>query len=249
MMGLSHATSGLLAGCGLIALTNAPLPVEALTVALCGGGAMLPDIDHPSSKVARSLGAVTRVIAVGVAGLSVAVYHGTRTGRDPEDRRSGHRLLTHTIPGCVIFGALAAVAVALGPVPAAVTCGLLVALMADGIKVAGAGLAVTGGTVAYWATGAHSGWWWLAGVAVTLGALTHVAGDACTNSGVPLWWPLLVDGRRWHLVKTPATFSTGSAVETHVVTPLLGFGLLVAASAVTGVLPAVIHAVTAGRGG
>lgn len=249
MLGRSHALSGLLAGCGLIALTPAPWPVELLTVALCGGGALVNDIDQPGSKVARSLGPITYWLARGMALVSLAVYHGTRGDRDPVDRQSGHRLVTHTVPAAAMFGAMAAVAVAFGPWPAAVTCALLVALMAGGIRVAGGTLALAGGGVAYWTVTTHPGWSLLFGAAVSVGALAHTLGDSTTNSGVPLWWPVMRDGRRWAPVKTTVTFRTGSHLEVNVVTPLLAFCALVAASLVTGVLPMVVTAVVAAAGG
>lgn len=248
MMGRSHALSGLLTGCGLVAVVPAPWPVEALAVAVCGGAALLPDLDHQSSTVARSLGPVTGWLARGVAAVSIAVYHATRCDGDRKDRASGHRTLTHTVPACVVFGVVTVVTTA-SAWPAAVTCGLLVALLAGGVRVAGTALAVTGAVTAYWTVGAHPGWSTLYGAAVAVGALSHIAGDACTNSGVPLWWPLVIDGQRWHRVTTPATFSTGDHLETNVVTPLLALGVAVAGAAVTGVLSAVATAISAGVAG
>jgi inner membrane protein len=64
-------------------------------------------------------------------------------------------------------------------------------------------------------------WWIPAGI--VLGCLTHIAGDACTVSGVPLLWP---SERRYG----PRLFTTGTFGETHVLTPLM----LAAAAGLTG---------------
>src|SRR3712207_7033150 len=43
---------------------------------------------------------------------------------------------------------------------------------------------------------------WL-GTAVTLGMLVHSAGDAVTDSGAPLLWPIPIRERRWYPVGSP----------------------------------------------
>lgn len=245
-MGRSHTLSGLLAGCGLVALTSAPWPVETLAVAACGGGALLPDLDHPSSKVARSLGPVTRWLARRVADLAVATYHATRLEGDPPDRESGHRLLTHTLPACAAVGVVVALLVFAGPPAAAVTCGLLTALMAAGIQTAGVGLALAGGAGGWWVAQHHPGWWWLVAAAVAVGAAVHVAGDACTNSGVPALWPVVVDGRRWYRVTTPVTLDTGGDGERELVTPALTVACVAAAVGVSGLAGVLVTAVGGG---
>lgn len=59
---------------------------------------------------------------------------------------------------------------------------------------------------------------WVA-AAVVLGCAVHIAGDACTVSGVPLLWPL---ERRFG----PRLFETGSFVETGVLVPLFCAGTI-----------------------
>jgi len=61
------------------------------------------------------------------------------------------------------------------------------------------------------------------------GVLAHQAGDACTNSGIPMLWPIQVRGKRWAhygLLPEPLRFETGGVVETGVT--LLLYGLCVA---------------------
>ena len=55
-------------------------------------------------------------------------------------------------------------------------------------------------------------------VALFLGQLTHSLGDACTNSGVPLLWPLTVGGKRWGHRGIPKAlrFETGGSAEGYI---------------------------------
>jgi membrane-bound metal-dependent hydrolase YbcI (DUF457 family) len=56
----------------------------------------------------------------------------------------------------------------------------------------GAAASLTGGRQAGWL-----------GTAVTLGMLVHALGDAVTESGAPLLWPLPIRRRRWYPVGGP----------------------------------------------
>lgn len=228
-MGRSHALCGVVLGIGIAGvLGHAPLPVRLLVIPVAGGAALLPDIDHPSSRVARSLGFVTRWIARGVAAVSLMTYHATRTDLDVATRRSGHRTLTHTVPGCGVFGVICLAVTLAHPVAGTVFLGLLIGLLAQGFKSIGWGFALAGSGVSAWVFYQDPAWWWLWPVVVSFGSMVHVLGDWCTNSGVPLMWPLERDGRRWGLSHAPVTFSTGKDIETNVVTQLLWFGVALA---------------------
>lgn len=58
-------------------------------------------------------------------------------------------------------------------------------------------------------------WAWLVGLAMFVGNLAHIAGDAMTLHGVPLLWPVLRDGKRWSCVGPPMglRFRTGGYRE------------------------------------
>jgi membrane-bound metal-dependent hydrolase YbcI (DUF457 family) len=80
---------------------------------------------------------------------------------------------------------------------------------------------------------------WL-GTAVTLGMVVHAVGDAITESGAPLLWPLRIQQRRWYPVGTPRPlrFRTGGTVEARLVAPALTVAVfLLAAFMVPGVAP------------
>ena len=67
-MGRSHALSGAagwFAGCAGASALGFPPAVHVMVVgaAIAAGFALLPDIDHPDSTIAVSLGPVTQVVA------------------------------------------------------------------------------------------------------------------------------------------------------------------------------------------
>lgn len=242
-MGRQHALTGLLAGVGIAALIPAaPLPIRALAVIVTGGASLLPDLDHPSATAARSLGLLTKTIAKLIDRMSLVIYHATREPGDPAGRASGHRLFTHTVAGCLLAGVLAGVLTVASPVAGAVACGLLAGLLGLGLRVAGFGLASATGGVAWFALTHHSGWWWLVPLCVAAGCVIHICGDAVTNTGVPLLWPLVRGGQRWGRIRTPVTFEAGGAEETRLVAPALVLGLGASVAQVTGVLPVVVQA-------
>lgn len=247
MMGRQHAVSGVLGGVVLAGiLSPAPVPVRLLAVAVTGGAALLPDLDTPQSTAARSLGSVTRLLAKGVDAASLAIYHATREGGDPPDRKSGHRLVSHTVPGCLLASFLVASLCLLHPVTGAAGVCLLVGLLGLGVKVLGGGTALVAGGAAWWVLEYENAWWWVLPLATFVGCLVHVLGDTVTNSGTPLLWPLLRDGRRWRLVTTPVTFAAGDHVERAVVAPLLVVGVALASLWPLGLIPLLFTALTSG---
>ncbi|MDI5938020.1 metal-dependent hydrolase [Micromonospora sp. DH15] len=214
VMGRSHALSGAvvwLGGCAVAAGLEARPAVGTVVVgaAVTAGGALLPDVDHPGSVVARSLGPVTRLVAQG---------------------RGGHRAVTHTLLFAVAAGLLVSLACWVGgDVAAAVVAGLAAALAARGVLrrrtrgaygAAAAGLFV--GVMAAALPGPVAGWWWV-GLPLGLGCLVHSLGDALTFSRVPLLWPIRIRGCRWAPLGmwAPLRFRTGSAAELLLVVPAL----------------------------
>lgn len=244
MLGRSHAMTGLIFGVGeAAALDHAPLIVRLLVIPVAGGSALLPDIDKPGSRVARSLGPVTGWIARGVAGLAVVVYDATRTELDPVHCDGGHRQLTHTMPSCVGFGAITYVAERVHPALGVAVLTLLCGLLARGFRSIGVGFTVVGAVVSWWVITHAQSWWWVWPVSVTAGSFMHILGDSVTRSGTPMWWPLLRHGKRWGRVHTRATFRTGDHFETEVLTPVLAGALALSAGFTVGLPQAVYHAV------
>lgn len=181
VMGRTHVLSGAVAMLGVAPLAGAIMPgiaphgpaALAASVVVAGGAALLPDLDHPSSTVARSLRPLTTGLAHVVAGVS-----------------GGHRHATHSILGVLVSGALFGVAGSVGGwwawIPVTLLAGLAVTAIGLSHPVpgwVGAGVLVAAGT---W-TGVDFGAW--LGLAVLVGAAAHVAGDCATVQGCPLLWP------------------------------------------------------------
>jgi membrane-bound metal-dependent hydrolase YbcI (DUF457 family) len=208
MLGRSHALVGaavwLAAAPPVAAALDHPLtPVETLTGALlCGGAALLPDIDHPSSTVARTLGPITQIAARGVAAVS-----------------GGHRHATHSLLGCALFAALAFVAVQWQAGVFAVTllCAawFLRLLGPDSLDnaVGGFGEVIVATMAAWWVAVNLPGSTWMV-CAVGFGAVLHLVGDLVTKGGLPVLWP-------WEHRHSLGWFRAGSLVERLAVCPAL----------------------------
>jgi membrane-bound metal-dependent hydrolase YbcI (DUF457 family) len=261
--GPTHAASGLLTWAGVsLALTSAGIGTATMHGAmspqtwtvgavLATGAALLPDLDHPESTIARTFGPLTHLISRGTHEVSHLVYRGTRTRRDA-NRHGGHRGVTHTL----VFAALAGLAT-LALVRAShqwalavllfTFCGLaLRGLLHEwtprghvvGVTLVSAALT---GLCWHWLSGAP-GQAELAGIAVITGCLAHCLGDAITEQGCPILWPVPLGGKTWFPIAPPKVMrmQTGGKVELSVVGPLftvLAVWLSAAALQVLGALP------------
>jgi membrane-bound metal-dependent hydrolase YbcI (DUF457 family) len=253
MLGKSHALSGgvgWLVGCaGLTALGAAPEPATVLFgAAVSTGFALLPDVDHPQSTVAHSLGWLTRGIATGVSRSAGALRTASCLHCSTRPDRGGHRAITHTAVGAAVAGLVAAnLCLWVGRTAALWVIGFAVwlavhaalssrtrarigdmilpgrfrrlgkgahrfAAMAGAVIVAGLAAAAANDTLP------AAGLWWI-GVAVGWGWLAHILGDACTMSKTPLFWPIRINGCRWHPIGPPWRFRTGGKIEALVVVP------------------------------
>lgn len=69
---------------------------------------------------------------------------------------------------------------------------------------------------------APAGWHAVVAVGVLAGWLAHQAGDACTNSGIPMFWPVKINGRRWghHGIPRWLRFETGGPAESLITVAL-----------------------------
>lgn len=228
--------SGLSAGLHIAPLFTDPgappavrLAQAVLVGAVCAGGALLPDIDHPHARASRLLGWLTGALCRMVRAMSAGVYRFTCTPADP-DVCGKHRGLTHTLVFAGAVGALCTLVCNAWPVYGVVALFTLVVVLAEdaipGTWVAPS--AFTGALVWFAATpdpaaavvGVAP---WL-GATVALGCVVHLLGDAVTESGVPMLAPLVkIDGQRWFRVGPPKVlrFPAGGACELLVVWPVL----------------------------
>lgn len=220
MLGSSHAASGMVVGLATLpwAAAGAPWWVQAGWVSVCGGAAVLPDLDHPESKVSRMWGPITGALAVLVARVS-----------------RGHRAGTHD-------AVLAPVGVAVGAwlaswwlpafaVVVALTLGLVLrvtVLRRGGILTWMANLtasAVLGWGLAQYPALVDAGHTLLP-VALAIGVWTHQAGDLLTPEGIPVPIVWLFDPRRRVGL---GLFTTGQQVERFLIGPALAATVFVMA--------------------
>lgn len=222
-LGHTHAVSGLVTGSavGLYApalrLGHVTLGPGHLTpghlvlfVGLTSGAAVLPDLDHPNSTLARSFGFLSHGFARLVGKVS-----------------GGHRHLTHAILGVAGFTALAWLAVkyrhdiggkiGLGVFLALIVAGALYAISVEGH---GADALAIAAAVVMIDTGFGLS---LVALAVGVGCSTHVLGDMLTEEGCPLLYPL--SRWRFRLLPRPLAFTTGTRPEFWILNPLLAVSL------------------------
>ncbi|SDP14927.1 LexA-binding, inner membrane-associated putative hydrolase [Actinopolyspora xinjiangensis] len=240
--GPTHAMSGLAAWAAVTALAGAhtigQLSPKTWVVGatLATGSALLPDIDHPSSTVARTFGGMSRGVSSALSGLSGFLYRLTRTQHD-SDRSGTHRGFTHTVVFAILAGLVTTAIVqssngtALG-ILMFVFAGLTVrGLMnnwspqSDALLIAAVSLALT---IVCWAwTGDQPHDAAAFGTAVMIGCVAHFIGDAVTEQGCPMLWPIPLGGRTWYPVAPPKALRmrTGGKVELALVGP----GLTIAA--------------------
>ena len=251
MLGVSHATSGAAAGLALAGFAPrlagvSPSAGTILTfAAVCAGAALLPDLDHPSSAATRRFSVASWLACHVIRPLSAIVYDLTRGRRD--SGRGTHRGLTHTVLGPVLLGLAVNLASARWGTPVLVgTLFVCLALAVKGLDALLPGppslLVAAGLTAAVhsWVPGGTAGTAGWLGIAMTLGMVVHAAGDAVTESGAPLLWPLRIRQRSWYPVGSPRPlrFRAGGHVEAWLVAPALTIAVLVlAALVVPGLAP------------
>ncbi|MCL9761076.1 metal-dependent hydrolase [Frankia sp. AiPa1] len=227
-MGRTHALSGavlwlavapLLAReqwWGSHALSLSTGQVMAATVVAAGAG-LLPDIDHPSGRIAGTLGPVTRLLCRWVGRAS-----------------GGHRHATHSL----VFAA--AMGLAMSALAAHFRYGWWAALfILVGFGLRGLGLDFEGhefwsglkdcvtAAAAVWAM--HGLDMSFAGYPVVAGCLAHLLGDCITPRGCLLLWPI-----PWRM-ETVLVPRTDGRVERMVVVPLLAcVGVVLAVQVLSG---------------
>ncbi|AEH09953.1 MULTISPECIES: metal-dependent hydrolase [Protofrankia] len=181
-------------------LSTAQLAAGAVVSA---GAALLPDIDHPSGRIANTFGPVTHTMCKLIGRAS-----------------GGHRHATHSILFALAMGALMST---LAVHAEYAWWAALFVLVGFGLR--GLGLdferqgrlssvidCVVAGLAVFLM---HDLDMSFAGYAVALGCLAHLAGDCLTPRGCPLLWPV---GRRMEIPLIPRT---GGRAEERVVIPLL----------------------------
>lgn len=212
VMGPTHAMSGAALGLGMAAVIPASIggpttAIGALTFgAVTAGAALLPDIDSPQATVSKTFGFLSVGAAHATENAALAVYHVSKTRRD-SDLTNGHRTATHTVWFALAVGVLVGVLIGLfGKAPAIVVLFLMLGLAVRGLfpewSSSSDWLAITAvsaaAAAAVWVWQPQMASAWALGMAVTVGIIAHLLGDALTKSGVPMFGGLVtINGKRW----------------------------------------------------
>lgn len=222
VMGPTHAMSG--AAVGLAVAQILPEHWGGVTTAeetfiyagLAAGAALLPDLDSPSATVSRSFGPITQTFSRITENTAQALVNITR-GRKDRPCRNGHRTVTHTVWSALAAGAGAIALISAFGKPAVI--GLLFFFLGLGIRgllpewskktdwliVTGLSAALAYGV---WNYVPEESFGLVLGSAITVGCLTHMAGDLATKQGIPVFAPFLQwKGKRWWNLKLPKFLS------------------------------------------
>lgn len=207
-------------------LTGAPLePRERVIGAVAAaGGALVCDMDTPTSRLARSLGPLTRVAAHGIGRLFGGHRHGTHSpvfcaavGALCATALAQHELVRLAPGVSVTVGQLAAIAI--GYLAAALSVAMLLQLHGPRAALAAAVLVAAAA-----ATHPPPALVW---AAFTIGCFSHLLGDYLTPEGVMLAWPFTQ--RRFSL---PLIRRTGDSREQLLILATGALTLAIAAGAV-----------------
>ncbi|GAA2818805.1 metal-dependent hydrolase [Crossiella cryophila] len=238
--GPTHAISGTAAwgavvvGFGAYDLGHFTPQTVVVGAIMASGAALLPDLDHPGSTVSRTFGPISKAASKAINTVSHAVYRGTRTKRD-SNRDGGHRGLTHTVVFALLAGiGTTAVVQATNrwalPILLFFFCGLAVrGLMhkwcpkRDAWAISGTSALLT---ILCWSWAQNGPEQAPAlGIAVITGCVAHYLGDAITEQGCPMLWPVPIMGRLWFPVAPPKLLrmKTGGKVELSLILPVLTF--------------------------
>lgn len=210
VMGPTHSMSGAAAGLAVAQLLPASWggvtsPQEAFVYAgIAAGAALLPDLDSPQATVSRSFGPLSLGLSHVVENISQSFVNLTR-GPGDDWCGNGHRTATHTVWFALLSGAAAALLIGIFGKPAAI--GLLFVFLGlairglmpdwskknDWLVVTGISALLAVGAWVYVPTTSSAV---VMGSAVTVGVLTHLAGDFITKNGIPALAPLVPVGRR-----------------------------------------------------
>jgi membrane-bound metal-dependent hydrolase YbcI (DUF457 family) len=189
-------------------ITGTPLNTgeRACGAVIAAGAALLCDMDTPASRLAHTLGPITRLAATVIGRVL-----------------GGHRRGTHSLAFCAAAAALSALALAqpevvdlsghltltagqlaalaIGCLTSALSVSLLLPLRGARAALVTAALVTAAATTVHPAPG-------LVTAAVAIGCLSHLLGDIVTPKGVMPLWPL-----RSRCVSLPLIKRTGDARE------------------------------------
>jgi hypothetical protein len=203
--GSVHAAIGASTPIGLVITQHVTIFQGVAMAAVSAGYSLLPDIDCRNAAADRALGGAAHKV---VHKVCSGVYRSTGTHRDLASiewararrwRDPYHRTLTHTIAASLMVGVMAYILTFAGPITAALAAAFGVFLLrplhrgAAGLVVIGAAMTAAGSALLLNP--------WLMALAAAGGYLSHIVADACTKGGVPAFWPIPIQGKRWWSIR------------------------------------------------
>lgn len=222
MMGLSHVMSGTALGAALCLVPGVrdldPASKVGI-VAMSGGFAVLPDLDHPNAGISRMWGDASRGKQVKIGPKRYTVFPGLT--QVVSRVSGGHRKGTHTVEGMLVFVGAAwmgswsrlGTALVLAFATAITYLGLTILMKWSPRRHAGEniGLTVLVGVLS-WVQDWRVPWWAFA--AMALGIAAHIGGDMLAGK-CPISWRNTKKyiGLDW--------FTTGGLFEVLVMRPLI----------------------------
>lgn len=225
------------------------------------GASLLPDLDNTSSTSRNSLGPVGHIASEAFRVISTVVQTTIRTARDDAEPNP-HRGFFHTIPASALVGAAIYFTTKMSgnvelPILGEMTYGHLMALLFSFMlfHLAVSGLAkpfmkklgkqsVLGeGTTFLFSFAVVAAiftqlpetvtYEWL-GMAVFVGCVIHILGDAFTTSGVPILFPIPRKGKMWWMVRL-TSIKAGGVVENVLFVPFFTLLIMVSALRIFGI--------------
>lgn len=224
--------------------------IIALTAFVITGFAIVPDLDNTVSTAKNSLGFLGYGLSIVFRGSSRFIQTTFRTRRD-DANPDPHRGFWHTIPAALLLGGLTWLATGITtmvtlPFVGEVTIGWIGALLiayvsiqlsfaalfskiikkvlkgSKSFEAISVAVAIIATVAIFWTIPHDQSFWWLS-VAVTVGTLAHIFGDAFTTAGVPLLFPLsaALKGKFWWTTRF-LPIKAGGTVENYVFLPLFG---------------------------
>ncbi len=219
--------------------------IIVLAAVVVAGAALIPDLDNTTSTAKNSLGLLGEGLSIVFRGSATAIQTVVRGPRD-DANVDPHRGFWHTIPASIILGVLVWLLTAIqapvfipfigdvtfgwiGAVVVAFICihmafaGLFGKIIKKVIRgSAGFESALTLATsvavlALFWFIPRDENFWWLS-IAVAMGAILHILGDAFTTAGVPLTFPIPVKGKLWWKTRF-LPIKAGGTVENYVFMP------------------------------
>jgi membrane-bound metal-dependent hydrolase YbcI (DUF457 family) len=232
MMGRTHAAIGAATPLSLLLTGGATAQEVAVMAVVSAAFSLLPDLDHQDSIASRALGGWSHQVAQSASKLALRLASTTRDVRTRRHRAMRgisptHRTFTHTLLASFLLTSFVLLGAASSQIFVGVLSGAGVLLLRPVLRLpwllTGV-LSVTLGVGAYL---------WFPPVLLVLAAgggyVGSILADGCTKQGVPLFWPMKINDKRWWdivLLRRPVVVGGGREASVAVGVAVVMNGIL-----------------------